>query len=104
LDVAVFLIVGIAIYHFTIVGKWFALTFFLITAIVMTALIVDYIQRRHILVSHGLQVRYTVDVLAVSNILTLGVLIWIIWTVLNEDEPMPVERVYLSRIDPMHAT
>ena len=73
--VAVFLIVGIAIYHFTVVGKWFALTFFLITAVVMTTLIVDYIQRRHILVSHGLQVRYTVDVLAVSNILTLGVLI-----------------------------
>ena len=64
--VAIFLVVGIALYHFTSYGKVFALTSFLITIVLVTTLIVDYILRRQEITSKGHEVRLALDILAAS--------------------------------------
>lgn len=84
--ITIFLVAGIALYHFTHFGKPFALIFFLITIVLVTTLIVDYIFRRREIVRQGHDVRLALDIIAASMMIALATIIWMVWTVIDEPE------------------
>ena len=73
--VAIFFIVGIALYNFTPQGKYFAIMAFIISIIMIATMLVDYFQRRYILMKHGHSVRLALDILAMGMLLALALVI-----------------------------
>lgn len=88
--ITVFFIASIALYSFTPHGKAFAIISLLITIILVTTLIVDYIVRRNEEVSRGHSVRFSLDVLIATMMLALALIIWMLWTVVLNPEPIPM--------------
>ncbi len=80
--VTIFFIAGLALYHFTIDGKPYAIIAFLITIIMVTTLIVDYLIRRNELTSKGHKVRLPLDILVVTMILGLVLILWVTFDVI----------------------
>jgi uncharacterized membrane protein YidH (DUF202 family) len=81
--VTIFFIAGIALYHFTIDGKPYAVIAFLITILMVTTLIVDYILRRNEITSKGHEVRLPVDILVISMVLGLVLILWVTFDVIR---------------------
>ena len=80
--VLIFFIAGIALYHFTIDGKNYALMAFFITIIMVTTLIVDFILSRNELTSKGHKIRLSLDMIIVSMILGLALVLWISYDII----------------------
>ena len=80
--VTIFFIAGIALYHFTIDGKPYAIIAFLLTIVMVTTLIVDYILRRNELTSKGHEVRLPVDILVVTMIIGLVLILWVTYDII----------------------
>lgn len=81
--VLIFFIAGIALYHFTIDGKNYALMAFLITIIMVTTLIVDYILQRNELTNKGHKIRLSLDIIIISMILGLALILWITYDIIT---------------------
>ena len=80
--VTIFFIAGIALYHFTIDGKPYAIIAFLITIIMVTTLIVDYLIRRNELTSKGHEIRLPLDILVITMILGLVLILYVTFDVI----------------------
>ena len=96
--ITVFFITSIALYNFTPHGKPFSIISLLITIILVTSLIVDYIIRRKEITSKGGSVRFSLDVLIATMMIALALIIWMLWVVVINPAPAPlsISRVYGS--------
>ena len=82
--VTIFFIAGIALYHFTTLGKPYTLVAFFLSLILMITMIVDYISRRKELSNNGLNPRLALDIMVAVAVVGAGLIAWIIYEVMNE--------------------
>lgn len=81
--VAIFFIVGIALYNFTPQGKYLSIGAFLISILVIVTMLIDYVYRRNILIKTGHDVRFALDVLAIGMLFGLVlVIIMVYWVII----------------------
>ena len=98
--VSLFFIVGIALYHFTEYGKYLAFIAFLISGVMIMALIIDYIRTRKDLRSNqGIETRFSLDVLMASMIGGLALLIIIMYIVATSPPP---KGEYVPIVEHLH--
>jgi hypothetical protein len=83
----IFFIAGIALYHFTKLGKPYTIIAFLLTIVLMVTMIVDYLDRRSELVSKGHHIRLSLDILIATMMVGLALVLWITWEVIVEPYP-----------------
>ncbi len=81
--VIIFFIAGLALYHFTIDGRPYAIIAFLLTIIMVTTLIVDYIIRRKEITSKGHDIRLSIDILVVTMIIGLALILWVTYDIIR---------------------
>ncbi len=82
--VTIFFIAGIALYHFTSLGKPYTLVSFFLSLILMITMIVDYINRRKELRDKGLNPRLALDIMVAVAVIGTGLIAWIIYEVMRE--------------------
>lgn len=85
--VTIFFIAGIALYHFTSLGKPYAIIAFILSIILVTTMIIDYILRRNELTSKGIEIKFTLDVMIAVMMIGLALIISITWEVIIEPYP-----------------
>ena len=100
--VTIFFIAGIALYHFTIDGKPYAIVAFFLTIVMVTTLIVDYILRRNEITSKGHDVRLSLDILVVTMIIGLALILWVTYDIMTLPYKYnPLQQAQAIEIEPM---
>lgn len=82
--VTIFFIAGIALYHFTDLGKPYSIIAFLLTLVLVGTMIIDYILRRNELTAKGVDIKLTLDVLVAVMMIGFALIAWITYEVINE--------------------
>ncbi len=80
--VTIFFIAGLALYHFTIDGKPYAIIAFFLTIIMVATMIIDYILRRNELTSKGIHPRLVLDVMVAVMMVGLALIVWVTYDVI----------------------
>lgn len=82
--VTIFFIAGIALYHFTDLGKPYSIIAFGLALILIVTMIVDYILRRNDLTKKGYEIRLPLDIMVAVMIVSAALVLWIIGEVIIE--------------------
>ena len=82
--VLIFFIAGIALYHFTDLGKSYTIISFGLSLVLVITMIVDYLLRRNELTSRGIDIRLPLDIMIVIMIIAAVLITWISWEVIVE--------------------
>lgn len=82
--VTIFFIAGIALYHFTSLGKPYSIIAFLLSIVLVVTMIVDYILRRNELTAKGHKIKFTLDILVAVMMIGLALIILITYEVIIE--------------------
>jgi len=83
--VTIFIVVGIAIFNFTPLGKIFSLISLFIALFLLVTLIFDYINERQKVIESGSSVKTSLDILFGAVVITFFFLVWIIYEVWKVD-------------------
>ncbi len=81
--VTIFFIAGIALQHYTDSGKYYSIISFLILVVLLTTLLLDYINQRSELISKGYKIRLSLDVMASAMMVLLFVVFWILYNAIS---------------------
>ena len=82
--VTIFFIAGITLYHFTAYGKPYAVISFLLTIVLVTTMIVDYLFRRQEHIEKGYNIRLSLDIIVATMMIGLALIVWITFEVITE--------------------
>lgn len=80
----IFLLSGIALYHFTSLGKQYSIIAFLLTIILIGTMVIDYVARRNELTSKGIDIRISLDIIVAVMIIAIALILSIIWEIIVE--------------------
>ena len=77
--IGIFLIVGVALFNFTDLGKTFSISAYIIALVLITILLADYLAERNRLKNKGFQIRPALDLLAGAMVGVWVLVAWIIY-------------------------
>ena len=84
----------------TIDGKLYTIIAFLLTIVMVTTLIVDYILRRNEITSKGHHVRLSLDILVTTMIIGLALILWVTYDIMRLPyKNLPGQTVEIEQID-----
>ena len=75
----IFLIVGVALFNFTDLGKTFSIIAYIIALVLITILLGDYFNERNRLKREGQEIRPALDLLAAAMIGVWALVVWILY-------------------------
>ena len=88
----IFFIAGIALYHFTSLGKPYSIIAFSLSIVLMITMIIDSISRRNDLAKKGITPRLALDIIIGVMVLAVLLVIWITYEVIIEPDRNNVQE------------
>ena len=82
----IFFIAGIALYHFTSLGKPYSIIAFCLSLVLMITMIIDSISRRNDLAKNGIKPRLALDIIIAVMVLAVLLVIWVTYEVIIEPD------------------
>ena len=80
--VTIFFIAGLALYHFTIDGKRYAIIAFTLTIFMVATMIIDYFLRRRELTNRDIPIKASLDIMVSIMIIGLALVAWVTYDVI----------------------